>query len=50
VAEPLFNYFKIELGKRISSVESGVFGSDMRTDMETDGPVTIVMDSIVLKK
>ena len=50
LAEPLFEFFKIELKKRISYVESGVFGSDMKTDMETDGPVTIVMDSVLLKK
>lgn len=29
---------------------SGVFGADMRTDMSTDGPVTIVMHSSVLRK
>ncbi len=29
---------------------SGIFGADMRTDMSTDGPVTIVMHSSVLRK
>ena len=49
VAEELYNLFKSELALRVRRVESGVFGADMRTDMSTDGPVTIVMDSAVLK-
>ena len=42
--------FKAELSLRLRKVESGVFGADMRTEMSTDGPVTIVMDSKVLIK
>ena len=49
-AEALYLFFIDELKKRIAVVESGVFGADMKTDMETDGPVTIVMDSAVLLK
>lgn len=50
VAEKLYLKF-IEFAKeRIEKVETGVFGADMRTDMSTDGPVTIVMCSDVLKK
>lgn len=50
VAERLYQKF-IDLAKeRIEKVEAGVFGADMRTDMSTDGPVTIVMCSEVLKK
>ena len=50
VAERLYSRF-IELAReRIGVVESGVFGADMRTEMSTDGPVTIVMCSDVLKK
>ena len=30
-------------------VASGVFGADMKTNMITDGPVTIVMDSAMLR-
>ncbi len=48
-ANRLYEYFKTELASRIAGVQSGVFGADMRTDMSTDGPVTIVMSSSVLK-
>ena len=50
VAEALYLFFNDEMKKRIAVVESGVFGADMTTDMETDGPVTIVMNSAVLLK
>ena len=49
-ANELYEYFKAELIKREIHCESGVFGADMRTDMSTDGPVTIVMDSLLLRK
>ena len=50
VADKLYEYFKAEMAKRVKKVASGVFGADMKTDMSTDGPVTIVMDSAVLLK
>lgn len=49
-AKELYLYFVSELEKRIGKCECGVFGADMRTDMSTDGPVTIVMDSAVLRR
>ena len=49
IANPLYEFFKAELAKRIRKCESGVFGADMRTEMSTDGPVTIIIDSNVLK-
>ena len=49
VANDLYNFFVVELGKLVSKVECGVFGADMRTEMSTDGPVTIVMRSDVLR-
>lgn len=49
VANRLYEYFKLELSLRVKRCESGVFGADMRTEMSTDGPVTIVMHSSVLK-
>ncbi len=48
-ADRLYEHFKMLLGDRVRKVESGVFGADMRTEMSTDGPVTIVMNSNVLK-
>ena len=47
-ANALYEHFKTELGKRVKRVACGVFGADMRTEMSTDGPVTIVMDSKIL--
>ncbi len=46
VAIPLYSYFTEEL-KRITqlTVETGVFGSDMKVALINDGPVTISMDS-----
>ncbi len=49
-ANRLYEFFKTELSSRVKKVESGVFGADMETQMSTDGPVTIVMDSAVLLK
>ena len=50
VANELYEYFKECLRLSEINVESGVFGADMKTDLVTDGPVTIVMDSENLKK
>ena len=50
LAKELYEFFIDELSARIGKCESGVFGEDMRTEMSTDGPVTIVMDSLVLRK
>ena len=47
-ASSLYEYFKSLMSTKVSNVASGVFGADMRTDLTTDGPVTIVMESSVL--
>ncbi len=47
-ANRLYEFFIDLLAKKIERVEHGVFGADMRTDMSTDGPVTIVMNSHIL--
>jgi D-tyrosyl-tRNA(Tyr) deacylase len=47
-ANRLYEHFVGQLRGKISKVETGVFGADMETQMVTDGPVTIVMDSGVL--
>ena len=44
-AKRLFELFVSELGKRLNKVDSGVFGSHMRTELSTNGPITIVMES-----
>ena len=48
VANELYTYFVKQISAKVRKCETGVFGADMRTDMSTDGPVTIVMDSAVL--
>lgn len=48
LANSLYEYFIDLLSQRVRRVEGGVFGADMRTDMSTDGPVTIVMNSNAL--
>ena len=50
IADSLYEYFKDCLRSADINVESGVFGADMKSDLITDGPVTIVMDSENLKK
>lgn len=49
-AERLYEYFKAELAKEIRRVECGIFGAHMEVSLVNNGPVTIVMDSDVLKK
>ena len=47
-ANRLYEYFVDLIKSKIGGCETGKFGADMKTVMETDGPVTIVMDSEVL--
>jgi len=49
-ANRLYEYFKTILSKELRRVESGVFGADMKVSLTNDGPVTICMDSNVLRK
>lgn len=49
-ANVLYEYFKSCMTERVGACQSGVFGAHMVTDMSTDGPVTIVMDSANLAK
>lgn len=46
-AVPLFDYFKQEISKSGLKTESGIFGADMKVSLINDGPVTIVMDSVI---
>ena len=43
-AIPLYEFFIAEMKKRISNVETGIFGADMKVELVNDGPVTIVFD------
>ena len=49
-ANELYEYFVKLVRNNIKNVATGVFGAHMEISMECDGPVTIVMDSEVLKK
>ena len=49
-ANRLYEYFKELLSRELRRVECGVFGADMKVSLTNDGPVTICMDSEVLKK
>ena len=49
-ADKLYEYFKGLLAVELRHVGSGVFGAHMEVSLINNGPVTIVMDSEVLKK
>ena len=44
LAIPLYEFFIAEMRKRITKVETGIFGADMKVELVNDGPVTIVFD------
>lgn len=48
-ANRLYEYFMSLASKEVRRVEAGVFGAHMEVSLLNDGPVTIVMDSEVLK-
>ncbi len=49
-ADRLYEYFKGLMKQELRHVGSGVFGAHMQVSLVNNGPVTIVMDSEVLKK
>ncbi len=49
IAQELYEYFVKCLSESVRRVETGVFGAHMSVELINDGPVTIVMDSEVLK-
>ncbi|MBQ7377663.1 MAG: D-tyrosyl-tRNA(Tyr) deacylase [Clostridia bacterium] len=49
-AERLYSFFVDRLRESVRSVQTGVFGADMKIEISAEGPVTIVMDSNQLKK
>ena len=48
-ANRLYEYFKELASREVRRVESGIFGAHMEVELVNHGPVTIVMDSEVLK-
>ena len=49
LANDLYTHFISLLSQRVRRVATGKFGADMQTEMITDGPVTIVMRSAILR-
>ena len=49
-ANALYEHFVSLLSKSVGRVEKGVFGADMKVSLLNDGPVTLVLQSEVLKK
>ena len=49
-ANCLYEYFLSLMGEQLRHVGHGIFGAHMEVGLVNDGPVTIVMDSNVLKK
>ena len=49
-ANQLYEYFVQLLRKEVGVVETGVFGAHMEISMVANGPITIVMDSDVLRR
>ena len=49
-ASELYDCFVRLMSDKVKKCATGVFGADMKTEMITDGPVTIVMNSELLKK
>ena len=47
-AKNLYEYFCSRIEKEIGkNVERGIFGADMKVELLNDGPVTIIIDSIL---
>ena len=49
-ADALYQYFVSLLRDKVTRVETGEFGADMKVSLVNNGPVTIVMESEKLKK
>jgi D-tyrosyl-tRNA(Tyr) deacylase len=48
-ANEMYEYFVSLLRRTVSHVDMGQFGGDMKIDALNDGPVTILLDSAVLR-
>ena len=44
-ANELYEYFKTRCNEVIGETQSGIFGADMKIELENDGPFTILWDS-----
>jgi len=44
-AKALYEYFNEQIKAKYGSVQTGVFGADMKVSSVNDGPFTVIMDS-----
>ena len=44
-AKALYEYFNEQIKVKFGSVQTGVFGADMKVNSVNDGPFTVIMDS-----
>ena len=44
-AQKLYNYIIEQCKIKVSNVQTGIFGADMKVSLTNDGPFTIVLDS-----
>ena len=49
-ANELYEYFKQKLAPQVPALSSGEFGADMKVSIINDGPITLVLDSAVLRE
>lgn len=50
-AVPLYEHFMAQLKENgVRKIENGVFGADMAVEINNDGPVTIIMDTVIWRK
>ena len=45
IASKMYDYFVEKLRESVQHVATGIFGADMKIDVQDDGPVTIIIDS-----
>lgn len=48
-ANRLYEHFISLISKKVRNTATGKFGADMKSELSTDGPVTIVMNSKILR-
>lgn len=46
-AEALYEYVVEKTREAVATVETGVFGADMKVELENDGPFTILLEGLV---
>lgn len=48
IAKKMWEFCNKKIRTELGKVETGIFGADMKIELENDGPVTIILDSKVL--